>query len=66
MITEKDKKDIIKSELRSLHAQKYRVELQCRALKNTCQEDSLKQRTELLANIEGQLDFYNKELKSLK
>ncbi len=65
MLTNNEKKQIINSELRELHRQKYQLELACKVLKNTGQEGQLESRTNILIKTEEMIDQYNAELKEL-
>lgn len=66
MISQRDKIQIIKSEIAALERQKYQLELQCKVFKKTGQEQRLESASNMLVETEAQIDFYQEELKNIE
>ncbi|MDR9419465.1 hypothetical protein [Gracilimonas sp.] len=64
-ISNKDKKSVIESELKSLYRQQYQLELAVKVLKKTEQENQLEARTNMLIKTEAMIDAYEEELEQI-
>jgi hypothetical protein len=65
MISNKEKRQIIESELKALERQKYQLEIACRVFKKTEQNQQLESRTATLIKTEQMIDEYKSELESI-
>jgi len=66
MLSTEEKKNLLNQEIKAWSADKYRLELRARVLKNTEQEAELKNVTDQLEKIEAALDELGEEKKELE
>lgn len=66
MLTKNEQIEIIDSELKTLYAQRYKLELQGKAFKRVEHEDGINRVANLLSKVEGQIEFYESEKKSIQ
>lgn len=65
MLSKKEQLHIIESELKTLYAQQYKLELQGKAFKRVEHEEGINRVADMLSKLEGQIEFYEEQKSEL-